>query len=248
MQHTVVQQIESSMWDMVTYSPLLDTAVTVLAIVIPLCFRKIRDKIIEWGKEFIRKHKQHNHSPAQEDLARYYSIDNILAVMQDNTGTDRVSICQFHNGESFSVQNPIFKFTCSHEFLTPGVKPASDPVKRLIVSNYLDLIGPLYSDNYMGPGISVEVAEETGDMTYNNGPARIIKYEAANMRFSATRYLFESLGVAVMYSVPLHDQKGRLVGAINFQYLNEATDTFKEVDLKDLCDKIMRVQYILTSY
>lgn len=248
MQHTVVQQLESSMWDMVTYSPLLDTVVTVLAILIPLCFRRIRDKFIAWGKEFISKHKQHNHSPAQEDLARYYSIDNILAVMQDNTGTDRVSICQFHNGESFSVQNPIFKFTCSHEFLTPGVKPASDPVKRLIVSNYLDLIGPLYSDNYMGPGISVEATEETSDMTYNNGPARIIKYEAANMRFSATRYLFESLGVAVMYSVPLHDQKGRLVGAINFQYLNEATDTFKEVDLKDLLDKIMRVQYILTSY
>lgn len=246
MQNTVVQQIENGVWDMVTYSPLLDTAITVLAIVIPLCFRKIRDKLIKWGKDFISKHK-HHHLPEPEDLARYYSIDNMLAVMQDNTQTDRVSICQFHNGESFSVQNPIFKFTCSHEFLSPGVRPASDPVKRLIVSNYLDLIGPLYSDNYLSTGIT-KFEPSTEELSYDTDEVRIIRYETDKMKFSATRYLFESLGVDVMYSIPMHDTKGKLIGAINFQYLNQVTDTFATVDLKDLCDKAMRVQYALNSY
>lgn len=245
MQNTVVQQLENGVVDMITYSPLLDTAVTVLAIVIPLCFRKIRDKIIKWGKDFAAKHKS-RHLPEPEDLAKYYSIDNMLAVMQDNTQTDRVSICQFHNGESFSVQNPIFKFTCSHEFLSPGVKPASDPVKRLIVSNYLDLIGPLYSDNYLGEGIT-KFAPISG-LSYANGDARIIRYETDKMKFSATRYLFESLGIDVMYSIPLHDSRGKLIGAINFQYLNQVTDIFDKVDIKDLCDKAMRVQYTLNSY
>lgn len=245
MQNTVVQQLENGVVDMITYSPLLDTVVTVLAIVIPLCFRKIRDKIIKWGKDFVAKHKS-RHLPEPEDLAKYYSIDNMLAVMQDNTHTDRVSICQFHNGESFSVQNPIFKFTCSHEFLSPGVKPASDPVKRLIVSNYLDLIGPLYSDNYLVEGIAKFVP--SSGLSYSNGTVRIIRYETDKMKFSATRYLFESLGIDVMYSIPLHDSRGRLIGAINFQYLNQVTDIFDKVDLKDLCDKAMRVQYTLNSY
>lgn len=245
MQNTVVQQLENGVVDMLTYSPLLDTVVTVLAIVIPLCFKKIRDKIISWGKDFAAKHKS-RHLPEPEDLAKYYSIDNMLAVMQDNTQTDRVSICQFHNGESFSVQNPIFKFTCSHEFLAPGVKPASDPVKRLIVSNYLDLIGPLYGDNYLGEGITKFVP--SSGLSYSNGTVRIIRYETDKMKFSATRYLFESLGIDIMYSVPLHDSKGRLIGAINFQYLNQVTDIFDKVDLKDLCDKAMRVQYTLNSY
>lgn len=230
---------------MITYSPLLDTVVTVLAIVIPLCFRKIRDKIIRWGKDFAAKHKS-RHLPEPEDLAKYYSVDNMLAVMQDNTQTDRVSICQFHNGESFSVQNPIFKFTCSHEFLSPGVKPASDPVKRLIVSNYLDLIGPLYGDNYLGEGITKFVP--SSGLSHSNDTVRIIRYETDKMKFSATRYLFESLGIDVMYSIPLHDSRGRLIGAINFQYLSQATDIFDKVDLKDLCDKAMRVQYTLNSY
>lgn len=246
MQNTVVQQLENGLWDMVTYSPLLDTVITVLAIAIPLCFRKIRDKLIQLGKDFINKHK-HHHLPGPEDLARYYSIDSMLAVMQDNTQTDRVSICQFHNGESFSVQNPIFKFTCSHEFLAPGVRPASDPVKRLIVSNYLDLIGPLYSDNYLGAGITKFDTSSSG-LSYNTDDVRIIRYETDKMKFSATRYLFESLGVDVMYSIPMHDNKGKLIGAINFQYLNQITDTFAQVDLKDLCDKAMRVQYTLNSY
>ena len=245
MQNTVVQQLETGVVDMITYSPLLDTVVTVLAIVIPLCFRKIRDKIIKWGKDFAAKHKS-RHLPEPEDLAKYYSIDNMLAVMQDNTQTDRVSICQFHNGESFSVQNPIFKFTCSHEFLSPGVKPASGPVKRLIVSNYLDLIGPLYGDNYLGEGITKFVP--SSGLSYSNCTVRIIRYETDKMKFSATRYLFESLGIDVMYSVPLHDSRGRLIGAINFQYLNQVTDIFDKVDLKDLCDKAMRVQYTLNSY
>lgn len=246
MQNTVVQQLENGVVDMITYSPLLDTVVTVLAIIIPLCFRKIRDKIIKWGKDFAAKHKS-RHLPEPEDLAKYYSIDNMLAVMQDNTQTDRVSICQFHNGESFSVQNPIFKFTCSHEFLSPGVKPASDPVKRLIVSNYLDLIGPLYSDNYLGEGIT-KFIPTSGTPSYCNGDVRIIRYETDKMKFSATRYLFESLGIDVMYSIPMHDTRGRLIGAINFQYLNQVTDTFDSVDIKDLCDKAMRVQYTLNSY
>jgi hypothetical protein len=246
MQNTVVQQLESGLWDMVTYSPLLDTAVTVLAIAIPLCFRKIRDKLVKLGKDFISNHK-HHHLPEPEDLARYYSIDSMLAVMQDNTQTDRVSICQFHNGESFSVQNPIFKFTCSHEFLSPGVRPASDPVKRLIVSNYLDLIGPLYSDNYLSTGITKFDTSSSG-LSCNADEIRIIRYETGKMKFSATRYLFESLGVDVMYSIPMHDNKGKLIGAINFQYLNQITDTFAQVDLKDLCDKAMRVQYTLNSY
>lgn len=245
MQNTVVQQLENGVVDMITYSPLLDTVVTVLVIVIPLCFRKIRDKIIRWGKDFAAKHKS-RHLPEPEDLAKYYSVDNMLAVMQDNTQTDRVSICQFHNGESFSVQNPIFKFTCSHEFLSPGVKPASDPVKRLIVSNYLDLIGPLYGDNYLGEGITKFVP--SSGLSHSNDTVRIIRYETDKMKFSATRYLFESLGIDVMYSIPLHDSRGRLIGAINFQYLSQATDIFDKVDLKDLCDKAMRVQYTLNSY
>lgn len=243
MQNTVVQQVENSAKDIVTSTPFVETVLAVLAVAIPLCFRKIRDGLVKWGKEFIAKHK-HRHLPELEDLSRYRSVDNLLAVMQDNTKTDRVSICQFHNGESFSVQNPIFKFTCSHEFLTPGVNPASDLVKRLLVSNYIDLIGPLYDDSYLNTGVTrLEVSTE-----HNNKHARIIKFVTEEMKFSATRYLFESLGVAVMYSVPLRDGKGKLIGAINFQYLTDAKDIFDKIDLQDICDKAMRVQHFLTDY
>jgi hypothetical protein len=116
----------------------------------------------------------------------------------------------------------------------------------LIVSNYLDLIGPLYGDNYLGEGIT-KFAPISG-LSYANGDARIIRYETDKMKFSATRYLFESLGIDVMYSIPLHDSRGKLIGAINFQYLNQVTDIFDKVDIKDLCDKAMRVQYTLNSY
>ena len=40
-----------------------------------------------------------------------------------------------------------------------------------------------------------------------------------------------------MYSIPIHDNRGKLTGAINFQYLNQVTDIFDKVDIKDLCDK-----------
>lgn len=240
----VLTQVKESMWDLVTYSPLVDSIVTVSAIVIPLCFRKIRDRLVAKCKEFIHKHKKH-HSPELEDMVRYGSIDAMLAVMQDNTKTDRVSICQFHNGESFSVSNPIFKFTCSHEFITPGVRPAAGVVQRLIVSNFMDLIGPLYSDSLLRPG--AERLELDVSQFDNGAPPRIIKYRASDMSFTQTRYLFEGLGVEVMYSLPLYDKKGRLMGAINFQYLNEVSDSFNEVDIRDLCDKAMRLQYILNS-
>lgn len=244
MQNTVIQQVERGIWDIVTYSPFVDSVVTVLAIAIPLCFQRVRDYLIKKCKEFINKHKKH-HSPEPEDMKRYFSIDNTLAVLQDNTKADRISVCQFHNGESFSVHNPIFKFTCSYEFLTPGVKPAASVVQRLIVSHYMDLIGPLYSDDFLRNG--AEHYDTTDKCDECDEIPRMIRYEASNMTYNQTRYLFEGLGVDVMYSVPLFDTKGKLMGVINFQYLNALSDSFEDVDLKDLCDKVKRIQFILNS-
>lgn len=238
MENTVVEIAKESMWNTVTYSPLLDSLAAAAAVLIPLCFRSIRDYLISKCKEFVTK-RQEYHAPRKDDFSRFYNIDNILAVLRDNTHADRVSIYQFHNGEEFSVHNPIFKFTCSHVFLELGVSPDSNAVKRLLVSNYMDFIGPLVSDEFMRPGVSrvdFEIDEE-----------RIIKYDLHNMNFSATRYLFDSLGVDVLYAMPLKSKKGNVIGLVCFQYLTTASDIFSQVDKHDLCSKVMRIQHILNG-
>lgn len=241
MENTVVEIAKESMWNTFTYSPLLDSLAAVAAVLIPLCFRSIRDYIINKCKTFISKRKEY-HAPGKDDLSRFYNIDNTLAVLRDNTHADRVSIYQFHNGEEFSVHNPIFKFTCSHVFLELGVSPDSNAVKRLLVSNYMDFIGPLVSDEFMRPGITRIKTDKSAPIT-----TRIIKYDLENMHFSATRYLFDSLGVDVLYAIPLKSRKGNVIGLVCFQYLTYASDVFDSVDKTDLCSKVMRIQHIING-
>lgn len=251
MDSTFLDFILSNLRSTFSYSPFVEALVGAGAVVVPFCFRSIRDYITKKCRAIIAGASAGNnksfHAPEEKDLSKYRSIDAILAVLQDYTSADRVSIYQFHNGEDFSIHNPIFKFTCAHEFITPGVKPDSNVVKRLIVSNYMDFIGPLASSEFMKMGVS-EVEKGTKDCPEApNKSARIIRYDINKMPPSSTRYLFTEQGVDILYAIPLYTLNGKQFGIICFQYLSEASDIFETVPYCDMYDKILRIQNIICS-
>lgn len=247
MENTIVQQIENttreSVWNTVTYSPLLDSIAAVCAVVIPLCFRSIRDFIINKCKEFVEAHTT-QHVPRPSDISAFGSVQKLLAVLLDNTKADRVSIYFLHNGEFLSKGKEVFKFTRHYGEVGPGVTPDNGVIQKLEVTNYLDFIGPMYGDDYMKSGVT-RLKRESGKI--DNIVPRIIRYNVAAMPYTASRYLFEGLGVDVLYAIPLTDKNGKIIGIINFQYLTESGDVFNTLDKKDICEKIMRIQYILNS-
>lgn len=254
MMENIWNSVLSGIKSLFTYQPLIDSLAVIVPMLVAACFKCIRqglvnllDNIGRGLKKSVTKKPvdQVNKNSIKNDAR----INGMLYVLLDKAKASRVNLYRFHNGEHFSIDSPMFKFTCTHEALDFGVVPDTGVVKRFIVSNYSDYILPMFDKTCKLPGVyDVPLCNKRN----NNAsckliktPIRIVKFVQAEMQYSAFKYTMIQQGTDIMYSVLLYkNNKNNPIGIINFHYLN-GNSLNEAVPFCQLCSTVMELQHLL---
>ena len=111
--------------------------------------RHIIDKLIQWCRG--RGHG----FPGQDFVTQNRVIYRELTELRALIGADRAYVIQFHNGSEFLLSNPVWKLTCTHEVVRPGVTYEAGNMQGLLVSQVSDLISPILLGESDTPGITM---------------------------------------------------------------------------------------------
>jgi len=101
---------------------------------------------------YIRSLCRHEY-PGAEFIKQNRDIYTDIVEMRALTDSDRAYVVQFHNGHEFLLSNPVWMLTNTHEVVRPGVTYEASNVQNILVSRVAELIEPVISGDFDGPGI-----------------------------------------------------------------------------------------------
>lgn len=230
----------------------LQILTTVASLLVITFVKRVRDFIARMCQKLIKVLSDKHHLDAKH-MKQYDAIGDDLFSLRLFADAARVAVYQFHNGDEFTLSNPIFKVTCSHERVRNGLTFDADIIKFMLVSNFMDLVGPLMDPSRNTAGVtSIDACEKVDDIKACNIiglPLRILKYQVKDMPYSQFKYVMESQGVTVLYATLLYSKdRNHPIGILGIQYQDDAVhDSFIKDNICAICDITMRVQFLLDA-
>jgi hypothetical protein len=106
--------------------------------------------VVAKGLAYVKRLFRHEY-PGKKDLEQHRAIYTALVELRALTDADRAYVIRFHNGHEFLLSDPIWKCTCTHEVVRPGVTYESVNIQNLLVSRVAELVEPIIAGEY-GPG------------------------------------------------------------------------------------------------
>lgn len=188
------------------------------------------------------------HDPLTEKMSEQFSrIDAQLDELLDKLKCARVSILQFHNGNRFSLSNPVFKFSTSYEAVAQGFAPSAPRTRDLMVSLNTTFISPLMMSNastFIGAHKEDFCRRDNDKCPLPDEGLKIISYTQDLLRPGQVRLVMEELGIRKMYATLLEVQDKGPVGILLMQYHTDYKA--EELMREHICD-VCKVKHYLQA-
>ena len=194
---------------------------------------QIRQKAMEWYKE----RKLH---PIARSVLANKEVNSLLIELRAKTNADRASVFLFHNGQTFSNKNPLWRVSSTQECCKPGVSHEIASMQNILASLYWDGIAPLFGDQKdCGVGISAHMAM--------NGLMRMYRVNVHEL--GDTYYTRASLarGIKTLFVTPLVDSKREIVGFIALDFCGEDAPPAPEEIITTLVESAGLIHFALTA-
>lgn len=229
-----------------------NTVKTILRGVLTKLTPKEEETKEEPNKEEPKKEEGHVMPPTYNAAA--YRIHEIVLRLNTKLHCSRVSVLQFHNGSNFSTSAPMYKMTCTYESCANGIESVTGKMKDLMVSNYINLVGPLVWNR---PVVNIQGVEEIDNCKLDSNPSscslttsafKIYSLDQDELPYGPLRNMMFSIGASVIYAASLRSVSGVPVGLILFQYVLKADSRSIIVDNTcDICAAVHTISGILGS-
>jgi hypothetical protein len=216
-----------------------------LAGVLVFFIKSLRVWVVKTFKNLLKQ----RHKIEKKDIEKYLRINSLLSILLDNFKADRVSIYQFHNGSDFSLANPIWRVTNTHEVVRDGITPKMDIMANRLVTGLIPVVAPLITGECKEfPGvIKIENCESCKFKCQNNKHS--FWYLIEDMRPSNIKYFFEEKGCKQILVTNICTPQGNIIGWIGVDFCEKLTDIDRSLmnKMPDLCELSCKIQYELTK-
>lgn len=180
------------------------------------------------------------------DVSRYTEVVSMLDHLLLELDCARVNVVQYHNGENFSLSNPMFKLSVTYEALAPGFIATAQEMNNVSVSTIPVFFRPLFLS---GPSEIAGVKEEhgckkPGTCKLRDIPLRLISYTRETLKIGTLRLIMDKFGIEKMFACPLVSPTGAMIGAMTIHY-HDQTGADERVK-KAFCDICKTQQYLQT--
>ena len=244
----------SSLFDVINSA--CDTEVlTKIGVVLGAClmfiFKSVRDtskSILDYIVSILRP-KRGQHIYSEHDNKNNEDVNDALFRIGVLTGAARVSVWQFHNGDTFTLSKPVFKIRSSYEYDRPGTTPDCAVINDVLVTQCMPIVGPLI-DRKKGvkpnEGISF-IDYDKKDIPYGD-EHRILRIDLDELSYGAFKWYMERLGTKYVYAVLMKTSSDKPFGIITIQYRLpvDPDSQFKE-DIAEVCGLFSRIQFTLDN-
>lgn len=211
------------------------------------------DRLRSWVMEKIRK-KRYN-ATLYQTVKSSSKVQEALTRLLANASAGRTFVAQFHNGDRFTVNNPIWRVSWTHEADTAGVMQLLTPssgerrssVEGVFAEHMSDLLAPLFDDHKneeLAPGIH---------MPKTTCERPIVYVVTRDMKAGYMRELLKFQGVEARVLVGLRGQEKNasiwgLLGVdyIDSQYQNPENMPSDEV-FTEVCEVAQEIEFLLLS-
>ncbi|MGI9357855.1 MAG: hypothetical protein ACR2ON_00460 [Paracoccaceae bacterium] len=145
------------------------------------------------------------------------NIYKALEYIQSQSGCARAYVFEFHNGEHFFSGRGQQKFSCTYEFVRPGVSAEAINSQGHRISNYNGYIGSMVSD---------------GQFSYS---------DIDQIPDNAFKSMLNRRGVKAIYNVPIKTLNGKIIGILGIDFISKI-DSFDFGEEHPDSQKFMRRQ------
>jgi hypothetical protein len=195
-------------------------------------FVLLLEHIRQWALEWFRYRRLH--ALARSVMANR-NVHTSLVELRTKTDADRSYVVLFHNGQTFSNKNPVWRTSCTQESCKAGVSHLIEKHQNILASLVWDTVAPLF-DNKCAPGI----------IPFEVGKHTVLHVEVDKMDDSFTKNSMIGGGIKTKFMIALHDQKHEIVGLLGVDYCRE--DSFDmSLIAKEIIQASSNVQYALET-
>lgn len=201
--------------------------------VVMLALQRLRMKAQEW------LHQRRLHPIAKSVLANK-EVNSLLIELRTKARADRASVFLFHNGQTFTNKNPLWRVSCTQECCRTGISHEIGTLQNILASLFWDGIQPLFEITPVySPGITMHSAM--------GGQLKVYRMMAHELMDTYFKRSLLSTGIKVSYTTPIIDDRKEIVGYIALNYCIEEDVPPVEEVLTVLVESAGLIHYALTK-
>lgn len=164
-----------------------------------------RKKLTAWFAKTLSGHE----FPGKKDIDQHRAVYNALVELRALCDSDRAYVIRFHNGHEFLLSDPVWKCTCTHEVVRPGVTYESVNIQDLLVSRVAELVEPIIAGEY-GQGASKP--SECENCQYkpecNRTRKNLVVFQVEEMQAGFTKFFLQNQNIKTLIMCGLTSKHG----------------------------------------
>jgi hypothetical protein len=188
--------------------------------------KQVRESVTKWLKKV---RGGHSNFPEVKVFEMDRNIHDMLVELRVEVNADRACLYQFHNGQVFSSQNPVWRVSCTHESCSVGTSHEMGRGQSMLSSSLIDLLTPLFTK-----------LPQKGISTMSVDDITLFVFDTKEMPDSYWRTLLVSSGAESVLVSPMLD-KGQIVGFLTLCFLDRSTvmNAINNSTIRDMSSKIL---------
>lgn len=212
--------------------------------------KKVLKHVLGWlyksvgGEEEVREKEPHQLTLKQVRVNN--EITTLLEQLCVKLDCARVCVLQYHNGENFSLSNPMFKISTTYEATAPGFAEVAPLLTNVPISTIPVFTSALLSSQFIPmAGVKEEkFCPKGGVCELRDTPIRLVSFTRDTLKLGRIRLSLEKCGVEKMFACSLATPTGGLLGALVIQYhdITHADENVRE----NVCEICKMQQYLQT--
>lgn len=200
--------------------------------VVILALQRLKQKAAEW------LHQRKLHPIAKSVLANK-EVNSLLIELRTKTRADRASVFLFHNGQTFTNRNPLWRVSCTQECCRTGISHEIGNLQNMLASLFWDGIQPLFeSTPNCGAGITLHIAM--------GGQLKLYKINSHELSDTYFKRSLLAAGTRTSYMTPIIDDKKDIVGYLSLAYCIEDDLPPVEEIIATLAESAGMIHFALT--
>lgn len=158
-------------------------------------------------------------NPVARAILTCRAIVDYLVELRVTLCASRCYVMQFHNGQVFTSQDPVYRMSCTQEAVDRGLAPVQPELQSILVHQVWQEIAPLFGQTTGLPGVERVHQEDHPTHPPYRGTYYYVTQQIPQGWFQSMLVGHGAWSVAIS---PLIDTKGTLVGFVAVEFNDEA--------------------------
>ena len=179
-----------------------------LAGILLLYAERVRNSITHWIKN-------RRLNPVSRAILTCRAIVDYLVELRVIVDASRCYVMQFHNGQVFTSQDPVYRMSCTQEATDRGLAPIQPELQNILVHQVWQEIAPLFGNAPELPGVQCVHREDFPVNPPYRGTYYYVTQQIPQGWFQSMLVGHGAWSVAIS---PLIDARGTLVGFVAAEF------------------------------